>query len=502
MGSRLRSKKMAPRDLSILVIRGANLRANPNPEAELASGFGTPKRRVRNDKGVLDITSGKWSASSMTSRVFPLSRRRLLTGLGAVALGRTIAPLAAQSLSSLALQAAPGTLALRLGEPPTPIWSLATPTRDGQLRFRRGDQVQVAFGNDLPGPVVLNWHGIDGIAAAEPLAARSPVAAAGKDSFALPLRHAGTFIIDLRLLGDSQPRPSPARGLIVEESEPAAVDRDEMVLIEDWRLRRDGGAVAPGVAAQDTISLFTVNGQTSTDIPARTHQRIRFRFINACQRNGIAIKIEDHDIRVMAIDSQPSEPFLARNGQLVLAPGTRIDAFVDAVRPPGSTSSILLHDGTAPRSIGRLVYSAEVPVRDTPSSAPAPLPSNGLPAQLDLKNALRIDMALGSAADWVIPTAFATGSPPAFRAKAGRTVVLALTNRASMPNVFHLHGHHFRLLDRLDDGWKPFWLDTLAINAGQTQRIAFAAGHVGRWLIESFATDWAAPRLVRWYSVE
>jgi FtsP/CotA-like multicopper oxidase with cupredoxin domain len=80
--------------------------------------------------------------------------------------------------------------------------------------------------------------------------------------------------------------------------------------------------------------------------------------------------------------------------------------------------------------------------------------------------------------------------------------VLALTNRASTPTVFHLHGHHFRLLDRLDDGWKPFWLDTLAVDSGQTQRIAFAAEYPGRWLMETAATDWAAPRLLRWYSVE
>ena len=58
-----------------------------------------------------------------------------------------------------------------------------------------------------------------------------------------------------------------------------------------------------------------------------------------------------------------------------------------------------------------------------------------------------------------------------------------------------------RLLDRLDDGWKPYWLDTLAIEPGQTQRIAFPAEYPGRYLIESVATDWAAPRLVRWYSV-
>ena len=53
----------------------------------------------------------------------------------------------------------------------------------------------------------------------------------------VPLRHAGTFLCDLRLLGDGQARPSPARALIVGESEAVAVDRDEVFLIEDWRLR-------------------------------------------------------------------------------------------------------------------------------------------------------------------------------------------------------------------------------------------------------------------------
>src|SRR4030081_571955 len=141
--------------------------------------------------------------------------------------------------------------------------------------------------------------------------------------------------------------------------------------------------------------------------------------------------------------------------------------------------------------------------RRPPLRAAPPLPSNGLPAQLDLKNASRIDLTLGGPqAHWVTPANFAASAAPAFRAKAGRTVVLALTNRADIPEIFHLHGHHFRLLDRLDDGWQAFWLDTRAIEPGQTQRVAFAAEYAGRWLMEAMATAWAAPRLVRWYSVE
>jgi FtsP/CotA-like multicopper oxidase with cupredoxin domain len=310
-------------------------------------------------------------------------------------------------------------------------------------------------------------------------------------------------LCDLRLLDEGPSRPSRALALIVGENEAVNVDRDEVFLVENWRLRPDGTAIAPGADPKDTALLYTINGQTALDIPTRPNGRLRLRFINGCQRNVIALKIEGQDVRVMAIDGEPAEPFLARGGTLVLAPGTRIDAFIDAMAPPGSTSSIYLHDGTEARALARIIVSNEPPIRDTPPAAAPPLPSNGLPARLDLKNALRVDLALGGAqADWVTLANFGTLVVPAFRAKAGRTVVLALTNRTDMPAVFHLHGHHFRLLDRLDDGWKPFWLDTLAIESGQTQRIAFAAEYSGRWLMESMATDWAAPRLLRWYSVE
>ncbi|MGB6752908.1 MAG: multicopper oxidase domain-containing protein [Xanthobacteraceae bacterium] len=53
----------------------------------------------------------------------------------------------------------------------------------------------------------------------------------------------------------------------------------------------------------------------------------------------------------------------------------------------------------------------------------------------------------------------------------------------------HLHGHSFRLLDALDDGWKPFWLDTMPVAPGGKARIALVADNPGKWLIEG----WVAP---------
>ncbi len=424
-----------------------------------------------------------------------LDRRELMAGLGAAAL-TPLWPTAglAQGRPALALQARPDSLPLRAGAPATPIWSLQGP----ELRFKRGDTVDIAFGNELPVPAVLDWRGLDGTPAAEPLAVRAPLAAGAKETLQLPLRHAGTFLCDSGLLGDGQSHPLRSKPVVVLESEQVPVGRDEVCFIEEWRLRPDGTAIPPGTDSKDTKPLYTLNGQTSFELTVPGNQRLRLRFINGSQRTILAVKLESHEVRVMAIDGQPAEPFAARNGALVLPPGGRVDAFVDTA----TSASILLHDGKEAHSVGKLTISGYLERRAPLMPAPA-LPSNGLPAELDLKGAIRVDLSLGGPpTEWGLPGSFSKGSPPAFRAKTGRTVVLALTNRAAIASIFHLHGHHFRLLDRLDDGWKPFWLDTLAIEPGQTQRVAFAAEYAGRWLIESVATDWAAPRLVRWYSVE
>ena len=56
----------------------------------------------------------------------------------------------------------------------------------------------------------------------------------------------------------------------------------------------------------------------------------------AANATVIAVKMEGYEVRVMALDGQPAEPFPARNGAMVLAPGGRADAFIDAKARRGS----------------------------------------------------------------------------------------------------------------------------------------------------------------------
>jgi FtsP/CotA-like multicopper oxidase with cupredoxin domain len=436
----------------------------------------------------------------MTDNSSTITRRTALVGLGSGVLtaGLSVAR------PGIAQIGAKRTFVLRAHDGGPEVRRASLSVGPDAPPLRRGDEVMLRFENLLEQPSILTFRGLDGEPAAEPLVARQPVAPGGSDSFALKLRGAGTLLADLTLIDDGRAR-MPAVPLVVAEAQPPQIDGDQIILIEDTRLGADGRPLAPGSDASDAPWLFTVNGKPSAEIAVHTYGRFRLRFINACQRNVIAIKINDHDVRVMALDSQPAEPFPARNGALVIPPGGRIDAFVDAVRPPASRSAITLHDGSKPTPIGNLVYSSEPPLRAAALPLPPPLPNSGLPAQLSFESALRVEVPIGalvaSQMGWFAPDKFVPAAGPAFQIKRGRTAVLALVNRATSPMVFRLHGHHFRLLDRLDDGWKPFWLDTLAVDAGQTQRIAFAAEHSGLWLMEAFAAKWSAPLLLRSYRV-
>jgi FtsP/CotA-like multicopper oxidase with cupredoxin domain len=412
-----------------------------------------------------------------------------------IASGRAQTLPARKAGSPIVLRLGPQSLYLHPDGPATPVWQPG----DGltTTRLTRDDQSRITLTNDTPFPGAVVLHGLDGTAGAEPLLSQSPLGPGASITFDLPAQP-GTFLIDPRFLPSDSDRPAVPRVLVIEGGETFHADREETLLIEDWKLGADGKAQIAGRDGPDMPSLYTINRRPTYDLTVRPNERLRLRIASGCQRLVVALKFSDCVMSVIAIDGHPAEPFVARDGQIVLAPGSRVDVLLDATEPVGTQTEILLHDGIKPIPVGRVVTTFSAPRRASP--LPPPAASTPPPSKIDLKNAQRIDLSL-EPGQWLPASAFAATLPPVFRTVVNKTVVLTITNPATTASTFHLHGHHFRLLDRLDDGWKPYWLDTLAFNPGQTQRIAFTATHRGRWLIQCLATKWNAPRRLRWYEV-
>jgi FtsP/CotA-like multicopper oxidase with cupredoxin domain len=349
------------------------------------------------------------------------------------------------------------------------------------IRARRGDEVKVRLVNALDEPTALHWHGVrlpnvmDG---GSPLTG-PPVAPGASFDYRFAAPDAGTFWY--RAMRRDQQERGLYGALIVEEPASPPVDRDHLLLFAD---RRDG----------DGTRQFTLNGASAVDIPARPNERLRLRFVNASATQAMNARIDRHRVLVMALDGEPAEPFVSRDSGVSLGPGNRADVFIDATLPSGSIATIAFMQGGGEAALARIVYEGS-PARAAPAGEPAPLPANPLPQRMNFSGALRITLPIDG-----LKTA-ALDRVPLFAAAGGRTVVMALDNRDTAAHVVYLHGHHFRLLDRLDDGWKPYWLDTIAVAGRQTARIAFVADNPGRWLIEQHALDGPAAE-ASWFEVK
>ena len=350
------------------------------------------------------------------------------------------------------------------------------------LRVRRGDELKARLINELADPTALHWHGmrvpnaLDGV----PHLTQAPVAPGASFDCAFRAPDAGTFWYHLQPSGHMAALHG---AVVVEESEPVAVDRDAVLVL---------------AATERSVS---VNGQAALDIAVKANERIRLRLINASYR-PMALRLDPHRATVMAIDGQPAEPFAARDARVGLGPGNRIDLFVDMSLEPGADAPLRLITDKDEVTIARFRYDAGEPARKTPLPDPKPLPANALPHPIPLQGAQRQEVPIARGQrQWTgcQATASAAAFAPPVHGEA-RPHGRARLQNSGEPMVVHLHGHSVRLLDNFDDGWKPFWLDTFVV-AQQPMRIAFVADNPGKWLISARPLRPDDAGMVTWFEV-
>ena len=137
----------------------------------------------------------------------------LMAGLGAAALAPAMARRGAR----------PGPIrAGAAGQSRQPRPPAGRPGHAGLVAARARTALQArrdprfAFGNELPAPLSLNWRGIDGVPAAEPLTGRPPLARRGQGNPAIAVAPRRDLPVRPQPARRRPTAPSQARALIVE----------------------------------------------------------------------------------------------------------------------------------------------------------------------------------------------------------------------------------------------------------------------------------------------
>lgn len=471
----------------------------------------------------------------MTDRTTPrlplVTRRAALAGLGAAALlppDRGTAQPAPPAEALRRLAAAPAKARLRPAPAPEiEVWAFDGTTPGPALRIRQGETLRLRLENGTARPLSLHWHGLRGAAAMDGVGGFSQPAVAPGEHFDYVLTppDSGSILYRPLVIGGSS--ESAGRGLsgmlVAEEPEPPAVALDLPVVVSDWLLGDDHlvqpfqAASQAGASAGRLGSWLTVNGGPPPQrIAVAPGARVRLRLANACNARITRLRFDGAKAVVVAVDGQPSESFEPVRSQLPFAPGTRYDLLVDLPEETGATAMVTALIGSGVPLVRLVTEGAR---REPPATPPALKPNPALPAAVRMQDAVRPSIVIEGGArltaegkldldgiplerPWRLNGRIgAADSAPLFSVRRGTPIVLAIENRTAFFQPMHVHGHSFRLLHPLDDGWEPYFLDTVQIPDGKRLHIAFIADNPGRWAISSTVLERFDLGLWTWFEV-
>ena len=473
------------------------------------------------------------SASDRTVRYAGHSRRDFLchaTGLAvAASAGGWLSPARAIAREGATLHAKPGTARLAPADyPETPIWGYDGRVPGPTLRVPQGARVARRFLNQIPQGSTVHWHGVrlenamDGV----PDLTQAVVEPGYGFLYDFTVPDAGTFWYHPHERAWEQMARGLYGALVVEEPDPPQVDRDEVLLIDDWRLAEDAsihesfGALGDWSHGGRTGNWITVNGEAGWSRQVGRYERLRLRLANVANARIFSLALEGLDGWLVALDGQPLDE-ARRAGPLVLAPGQRADLVVDALGATGSEA--VLYSREREGSFVLATFTVEGSARSRRLPAPAALASNPVPALGSLAGARRATLhmeggAMGGMREarmggrmvpmrelaqagklWAFNGEVEMPKEPLFAAERGETVLVRIVNDTAWPHAMHLHGHHFRAIGSNGDAG-PL-RDTLLMDGEQTVEIGFVADNPGDWMLHCHTLEHSVAGMRTWFRI-
>ncbi len=413
--------------------------------------------------------------------------------------------------------------------PTSKLWSYNGKTPGPEIRVKKGERIRVRFTNKLEEPSSIHWHGIriinsmDGVSGLT----QEPVTPGESFDYDFVAPDAGIYWYHAHNKSWNQVGRGLYGPLIVEETEPAFnADHDLTLLIDDWRLIRPGvldtasfGSLMDWTHGGRLGNFMTVNGGVQPEFHLNAGEAYRLRLINAANARVLELDPNRFSAKVLAYDGQAlPEPAKLQYAPFLLGPAQRADLLVF----PDRDFALEELSGKEPIEIVRFkTFGDSVGAQLVPS-----VKGNKLP-EPDLGSARKVRVvieggAMGGHVEvtyqgrklegeafreakqfWAFNGIANIADEPLFSAKRGETILLETVNKTTWLHAMHVHGHHFRIINRSDsdiDEGKPL-RDTFMIGPDQTTQIAFVADNPGKWLYHCHMLEHAAAGMNTWFEV-
>lgn len=462
-----------------------------------------------------------------------MTRREILAyGVGALGTLKLSKPALASSHSNtLTLEARPSEMQLApSSHPMTNVWGYDGRVPGPEIRVGQGQRLERKFINNLPQASTIHWHGIriDNAMDGVPGLTQDAVPSGGSFDYNFSVPDAGTYWYHAHEKSTEQVARGLYGPLIVEESEPPVVDRDEVLVLDDWRLDPETAQIAPNFESRHDRShagrlgnFVVTNGRYDLSFSVRKHERLRLRLINAANARIFQLALSGIEGWVMALDGMPLEMPRAAHESFIMGPGQRVDLIVDVVAEDGDTAHLLeVRNG---EGFSNVAFPVSGRIAEQRRAAPGALPPNPLMAVSGLTEAQIVDLhmaggAMGSLESatfdkeqvgfremvdanqfWALNGTVGMTEAPLVHVDRNQTVRLEIFNDSVFPHAMHLHGMHFR--EVFGDGTLGHLQDTLLMLGGQTREIAFMAHNPGDWLLHCHMLGHAASGMMTWLKV-
>ncbi len=416
------------------------------------------------------------------------------------------------------------------GYPATDIWGYGGTAPGPVLRVAQGGRLQRRLVNSLPQAHSIHWHGIriDNAMDGVPGLTQAAVEPGDGFDYDFVLPDAGTYWYHSHNRSMEQVARGLHGALIVEEDTPPDIDREEVLVLDDWLIDPETGQISGDFESAHARShagrlgnLVLTNGIFDKTMTVQRNERLRLRLINAANARIFVLGLFGLEGWTMALDGMPLPAPEPLEEVVVLGPGQRADLIVDVVAEQGSTAYLARADearGT-PQVSFQVRGQASLARRGTPDALP-PNPGDAFNLSGD---SVDLTLNMEGGAMGTLRGAMLDGEETGFREMAqanqfwafngmvgmpdtplatldrGQIARLTISNDTAFPHAMHLHGMHFR--EVLADGTLGPMRDTLLMDSAERREIAFAADNPGDWLLHCHMLSHAVSGMMTWVRV-